>query len=816
MDDHAARNWTLTYEGYDPAAQPLREALTTLGNGVFATRGSFAECTAGGPHYPGTYVAGVFNRLESEVAGRIVSNESLVNLPSWLPLAFRIDGGEFLRPDRVEILEACQRLDLRRGILAREMRFADGAGREFLLESERLVHMGRRDTAVLAWTITPRNWSGTLEIRSAIDGRVTNGGVARYRDLDGQHVDVVRTEAVGEESVLMLSRTNQSRVLVAQAVRTRAFAGKVRATAERRTELDPDQAAQILRVEVEAGKPLRVEKVLGLATSRTPATSEPAAAAAKVVRRLPDLDTLREGHTRAWRHLWDRADVVVENSTADAQLVLRLHIFHLLQTVSPQLIGADVGVPARGLHGEAYRGHIFWDELFTLPFLTYRMPELTRSLLMYRYRRLDEARHLAAQEGLAGAMFPWQSGSDGREESQQLHLNPESGEWVADNTHRQRHVAAAIAWNVWQYHEVTGDDEFLSFYGAEMLLEIARMWASLAEWDADRERYVIRGVVGPDEFHTQRLGSDTLGLDNNAYTNVMAVWCLRTALAALQRLPDDRGTELRETLGITQEDLVVWREITSLMFVPFHGEGIISQFEGWEDLEELDWEGLRQRHGDIQRLDRILGAEGDDPNRYQATKQADVLLLFYLLPAEELREILEHLGYGWDDELIPRNVRYYLARTSHGSTLSRVVHAWVLSRSDRKQSWHLFHDALMSDVEDIQGGTTSEGVHLGAMAGTVDLVQRCYTGMQSRDGVLWLNPLLPEALGRLHLRIRHRGRWLDLDLGPDTLTVAVETGTSTPARVGFAGEVHELPPGASRTFTLAQPDADPSAAEGDS
>ena len=183
--------------------------------------------------------------------------------------------------------------------------------------------------------------------------------------------------------------------------------------------------------------------------------------------------------------------------------MLRLHIFHLLQTTSFNAIDLDVGVPARGLHGEAYRGHIFWDELFIFPFLNLRIPELIRSLLMYPHRRLMEARHLAREAGHRGAMFPWQSGSSGCEESQMLHLNPRSGRWLPDHTHRQRHVNAAIAYNVWQYFHATGDVEFLWFFGAEMLLEIARFWASIATYNATRQRYEIHHVVGADEFHTQ-------------------------------------------------------------------------------------------------------------------------------------------------------------------------------------------------------------------------------------------------------------------------------------------------------------------------
>ena len=316
---------------------------------------------------------------------------------------------------------------------------------------------------------------------------------------------------------------------------------------------------------------------------------------------------------------------------------LNLHVFHLLQTVSEHTIDLDVGVPARGLHGEAYRGHIFWDELFIFPFLNLRFPELTRALLQYRFRRLPEARESARAAGYSGAMYPWQSGSDGREETQRLHLNPKSGRWLPDKSHRQRHVNVAVAYNIWQYYQVTGDLAFLSAYGAELLLEIARFWASIASYDHDRDRYEIRGVMGPDEYHDGYPDRDEPGLDNNAYTNIMAAWVLCRALETLELLPDHRRTELAERLGLAREELDRWEEVSRKLRVCFHDGDIISQFEGYGDLQELDWESLRRRHGNIRRLDRILEVEGDSPNRYKASKQADVLMLFYLLSADELR-----------------------------------------------------------------------------------------------------------------------------------------------------------------------------------
>jgi alpha,alpha-trehalase len=255
-------------------------------------------------------------------------------------------------------------------------------------------------------------------------------------------------------------------------------------------------------------------------------------------------------------------------------------------------------------------------------------------------------------------------------------------------------------------------------------------------------------------------------------------------------------------VGIEQKEIDRWDEISHKMRVVFHDDGIISQFEGYDQLEEFDWEGYRQKYGDIHRLDRILEAEGDTPNRYRASKQADVVMLFYLFSAGELRELFERLGYPFEYDTIPKNVSYYLQRTSHGSTLSRMVHSWVLARSDRAGSWSLFKQALESDIADVQGGTTPEGIHLGAMAGTADLLQRAYTGIAVRSDVLWLHPLLPDDVRGLFLRLRFRKHWLEINISGDRLKVSTSEDAPGPMKLGFKQEVHLLEPGVIRQFAL--------------
>ena len=792
-------DWTLSSDGFEAAQEGLREALCTLGNGYFATRGAAEEVEADDTHYPGTYLAGGYNRLGTEIAGRVIENEDLVNLPNWLSLTFRLEGGDWVNLLAAEVLSYRQELDLEQGVLRRAMRVRDRQGRETSLATRRIVHMGAPHLAAIQWILTPGNWSGRIEVVSALDGRVINAGVPRYRQLNGKHLVPLASAQLGEDGVLLLVETSQSHIRIAEAARTRVYSGDQSMDVERQLRQEEGYIAQALSFVVAEGSSVTVEKVVALHTSRDRAISSPALAAEETLRESGRFAALLKDHARAWSQLWRRCDLVLEGRHR-TQMILRLHVFHLLQTVSPHSVDLDVGVPARGLHGEAYRGHIFWDELFIFPLLNLRIPEITRALLRYRHRRLPAARRLARVAGFRGAMYPWQSGSDGREETQVLHLNPKSGRWLPDNTHLQRHVNAGIAYNVWRHYEATGDVEFLSVYGAEMLFEIARFWASIAAFNAERGRYEIRGVMGPDEFHDRYPWSETPGLDNNAYTNVMAAWVLLRALDARTRLDPERRAELDETLGLTVEEVAAWDEISRKLVVPFH-DGILSQFEGYERLEEFDWDGYREKYGDIHRLDRLLEAEGDTVNRYKASKQADALMLFYLFSAEELGDLFARLGYPFEGELIPRTVDYYLRRTSNGSTLSGIVHSWVLARSDRAGSWTQLKEALESDIADVQGGTTPEGIHLGAMAGTVDLVQRGQTGLEIRDDMLRLNPCLPEELRGLRLRIRHRGHWLDIDIGCERLTVSAPDGWDGPNRIVLrdqtypfhAGERLEVP-----------------------
>ncbi|MFJ5833699.1 glycoside hydrolase family 65 protein [Streptomyces sp. NPDC093089] len=840
--------WGWTYDRYEPDRERLVEALCTLGNGRFATRGSSPECSADAVHYPGTYLAGCYDRRTSLVAGERVENEDLVNLPDWTRLRYRCrpdDGppGDWLTPDAKELRHCDVRLDLRGGVLTRHLLFRDDRGRGLRVSHLRIVHMGDAGLAAQCTMLRAYGWSGTVEVESVLDGAVVNAGVERYRNLDGRHLTGHRSGFERGGVAWLTCRTADPGLGIVLAVRTVTLpAGTAREVATR------TGTVQTFRLPIGHRRTVTVVKTLALRASTDGPTGDPLhastdgptgdplhastdgptgdplhastdgptgdprrastdrptedprEAACGEAAGAPAFPRLLSTHKEAWRRLWGRGELLVPG---EAGRILRLHLFHLLQTLSPHTAELDVGVPARGLHGEAYRGHVFWDELFVLPYLDLHFPEVARSLLMYRYRRLPAAREAARRSGGVGAMYPWQSASSGREETQELHLNPRSGRWLPDHSRLQRHVGSAVAYNVWRYAHATGDRGFLYSAGAETLLEIARYWAGAASFDPSLRRYRIRGVVGPDEYHDAYPGRAAPGIDDNAYTNATAAWVLARGLDLLDELPAARRSELRERLSLDDAELDRWEDVSRRVHVPFH-QGVVSQFEGYGDLAELDWEAYRARYGDIRRLDRILEAEGDTVNRYQASKQADTLMLGYLFRPDELYGLFARLGHRLDDEVWRATVSYYLRRTSHGSTLSSLVHGWVLARQQGADAWRYCEEALLADVADVQGGTTGEGIHLGAMAGTVDLVERGITGLEAGPEGLRIAPVALRELPRFAFTLcagGHRG--VHVRVLPGRLAVRVPASARGPLTVLLPdGRRPAVAPGEVRWFRL--------------
>ncbi len=796
--------WKIKFHSWSPKDHPTHEALFALGNGYFVTRGALEQERDNAHNYPGTYLAGGYNRMKSKVQDKVVENEDLVNWPNWLYLNFRIGNNAWFDIKDVEMLDYACELNMREGLLDRKMRFQDGKGNITTIISRRLVSMDDYHMAGIEWTLIPENWSGKMTIRSGIDGDIINNNVERYSELNQDHLEIYDLGEIDKNSIFLSARTKQSDIRMTQAVKTAIIIHEEERDLKQRLVIEEGFIANDFYLHCNKLEPVRIEKLLALYSSRDFAISDPLTEAKTRLQRITSFATLARRQKMAWKQIWDYNDMVVDASDADQRLI-RLHIFHLYQTVSKNSMDYDIGVPARGWHGEGYRGHIFWDELYIQPFIDLHFPQLSRSLLLYRYRRLPEAYELAKEYGYRGALFPWQSGSNGREETQKIHLNPKSGRWLPDVSHLQYHINVAVAYNVWHYYQATGDNDFLHTHGAEIIMATALFWSDLAQFNPKSGRYEIHKVMGPDEYHTHYPDADEPGLNNNAYTNVMAAWVIQKALDLFDLFDEACCNKIADKIGLTATDKEKWEKLTQRMFVPFHDEDIISQFEGYEELKELDWRHYREKYGEAIRLDRILESEGNSPNYYKASKQADVLMLFYLFSFEELSAIFNRLGYDLDPGSIPKNIDYYYQRTSHGSTLSQVIHSWVYARSRRDLSWKSFKTALVSDFKDIQGGTTHEGIHLGAMAGTLDLLQRCYSGLEIRDDVLWLNPRLPDDIREMTFHVRYRSHWIKLTINSRKIKVDLDKGWADPVKIGIKGRRYKFETDDHKEFRLDSP-----------
>ncbi len=291
--------WLLRYEGFEPSEEGLREALFTLGNGCFATRGAVPEMDADAVHYPGTYAAGLYNRLRTDIAGHSIESEDLVNLPNWLCLAFCAEDAEWFNPLADGVLDYSQTLDLRRGLLRRNIRYRDRNNRVTRVEFSRFVHMAKRHIAAIELRITAENWSGRMTVRSALDGRVRNAGVARYREFGGTYLKPLETGNVGDDIIYLLVETAQSSIRIAEAARTRVTHDSTDLNLTRETSGEQDTIAQTLSFAIEQAHPVHIEKIVGLYTSRDPAISEPALAAKTACERAGSFSELQNGHERA-------------------------------------------------------------------------------------------------------------------------------------------------------------------------------------------------------------------------------------------------------------------------------------------------------------------------------------------------------------------------------------------------------------------------------------------------------------------------------------------------------------------------------------
>jgi trehalose/maltose hydrolase-like predicted phosphorylase len=748
--------WVLTADGWVPKSEPGIEAVFALVNGYLGTRAAVEE--GSDASNPATFINGVFDTVTEEMAQAAATLEhqiiaaptpELVVAPDWSRLRITVEGTP-LKIESAELLEQHRTLDMRRGVLIREWRVRSGT-RTTRLRSLRFASLDDRHVLGQVLELTPEDWSGPVEVEAIVNGDVTNdGGVRHLIDHRTQRVDggLLLTTATSEKHI---------RLCFATAATLRESEGGEVVSEDALT-----SAALVQRWSFDAmqGRTYTLRKIVTVFTSR-----EGPDPAVRAVRRLKEavgsgVPTLLERSARAWAERWDTADVEIGGDD-ETQRKARFALYHLIGCANPDDEYASPG--ARSLTGERYKGHVFWDtEIFVLPFFVYTHPSTARVLLMYRYHTLPAARERAKAMGYRGALYAWESTDTGVDVTPPFVYNS-AGERLEILTGLQEHhISADVAYGIWRYWRATQDEAFFLDAGAEMLLEVARFWASRAERGEDG-RYHIRKVIGPDEFHEHA--------DDNAYTNLMAQWVLRRGLETVEWLRThypDRWRALSVRIGFEKAELATWREVAKGLADNFDPKTkLFEQHRGYFDLEHID---LRDLELGTKSTDVLLG--WSRLTRSQIIKQADVIMLLFLLGDEYPREVHE------------ANFRFYEPRTTHDSSLSPSFHALAAARlGDLETAKRYFDRAANIDLDFTRGVTAAGGVHIAALGGMWHALVFGFGGTFVEDAGPRFEPHVPEDWRMLRFSVLWRGSQLRVAAADNHADVTTESVGQKPARV---------------------------------
>jgi kojibiose phosphorylase len=725
-----AATWRIIEDRFEPTQQRQRETVFTIGNGYLGTRGTLEE---GYPnHRQATLVHGIWDDVP------LVYTE-LANTFDWTVMDVWING-QPLRMDLGTVSHYTRYLDMKTGELQRRMHWTPPNGAPVEIRITRFACLDDPHAMAVRVQVVALDEQVTVRVRARLDGYVENEGILHWRQME-------QREKSGTVYFQAHTRRDNHAVTEAMCVNqsgsevTVQYADSPRSPGlQMENILEPDQVWTI-------------DKLVTIYTDRD--GEELDAAAADKIKSLAYMgfEQLQVNNRGAWETFWNDSDVMIEGDL-EAQQAVRFSLFQL--RIAAPSHDDRVSIGAKSLSGFGYRGHVFWDtETFMLPFFTFTQPRLARHLLMYRWHTLPGARRKAAAGGFAGAQFAWESAETGDEVTPRWVLPPAEESrsptseakliriWCGDI---ELHISADIAYAIWQYWRITGDDAFMSSAGTEILLETALFWESRVEPDAHEPGlHSISDVIGPDEYHDH--------VHNNAFTNRMVAWHLQRALESLTWLESNaprRAHELRARLDLSIERLAKWQNISDNMLILHNVEtGLIEQFMGFFALAEVEWERYEGRTASLQSL---LGIDG--ANVHQVLKQPDVILLLCLLR--------DHYGpkewrANWD---------YYVPRTDHtyGSSLGPAIHAWAACIMDQPElAYDFFMLAARADLDDVRGNA-ADGIHAASAGGIWQAVVFGFAGLRVLNSGYTTEPHLPAHWKRLAFKFYLHGQQHEVDL----------------------------------------------------
>lgn len=747
-------SWLILQDRYDPKENLKYESLFCLSNGYLGTRGAHEEGTAKG--IPCTYVNGVFDKSETFM-------RELANLPDWLGLRIYVQKG-LLGIETCRIIEFIRVLDMKKGVLGKRFVLEDERGRRTRIEGIRFVSRANVHRMGIRLWVTPLNYGGCIEVENILDASVINFCDAPRFKV--KHTKLLKNESLMEKGAYVEVTTRDRKLFVGTGSVLEVYLDGRPVRKNRSFGAFGERAVEFQDFDGVEGRTVEIVKYAAIYTEREVPDYE-------LHRRVRDQLSAfaKEGfegelrrHETAYGRMWEEANIEIAGDFSLDRAV-RFTIFHLMSGASENDDRVNVG--AKLLSGEEYGGHAFWDtELFMLPFFAWVFPETARNLERYRYHLLPAAKENARKNGYRGAQYPWESADDGTEQCPDWTIEPDGTCYPCYVAVYEHHVTAAVAYGIYHYVKITGDEEFLRSKGVEVLIETARFWASRCEYNKELDRYEIRQVTGPDEWHEP--------VNNNLYTNYLARWnldCVLRLLHGFRETKPEFAAALSERLGVSDGELEFWALIREKMYLPQGGEeGLLEQFEGYFGLKDVTIEGYDENDWPL----RPEALKTTPKSETQIIKQADVVMLLHLL------------GEEFDEETKQKNYTYYEKRTLHGSSLSPSVYSVMgLRVGDESKAYRYLRRAAFLDLMDLQGNTR-EGIH-GANAGGVwQTVVFGFAGVSMEDGgLLDIRPHMPKEWERLSFQLHYKGAWLKITVFPDNgVTVILLSGEPVTVRIG--------------------------------
>ncbi len=745
--------WQIIEREFYPRFLAQTETIFSLGNGYLGMRGCFEEGT---PVFEnGTFINGYYETwpicYAEEAPGFAKQGQAIVNVTDTKIFRLFVDDEPFVLTE-ANLLSFQRRLDLRAGTLSRELVWELPSGKHISIKSRRLVSYEHRHLAAISYEVTVLDAEAQVvissEMRNNPEDRLRKGDPRLHQNLKGKVLlPLINSNRDGR--VVLGHKTERSDLKLVCGIDHLIETEDHYSVSSENSE---DEGKVVVSCRGQSGRPIKVTKFMAYHTSEALSAEELGAAVGQTLDLAKTLGI--EGLLKKQRLLlddfWQRSDVQIEGDpdqpqhrAGELQQAMRLNLFQIFQA-SIRLEG--VGIPAKGLTGQAYDGNYFWDtEIYVLPFLIYTYPQIARNLLEFRYAMLDKARQRAREVDEQGALFPWRT-IDGEAASA----------YYAAGT-AQYHINGDIMYALQHYVEVTGDRDFLFTKGAEMLVETARMWFGLGFFSHRREgKFCLYGVTGPDEYTTV--------VDNNLYTNLMARNNLGYAAATLKKLQEeDPGlfAAVADRTGLDISEIGHWRRAAELMYLPYDARlKIHPQDDSFLEKEVWDFEHTPPDHYPL-----LLHYHPLKIYRQQVIKQADVALAMFLL------------GDKFSLDQKRRNFDYYDPLTTGDSSLSVCIESiMALEVGYLDKALEYAHYAVLMDLEDI-GGNVKDGCHIASMGGSWMLCVYGLAGLRDYGGRLQFHPQLPKRLKRLRFPLSIKGQVLEITVEPEMSTYLLREGS---------------------------------------